>query len=101
MHATFCSQLSQIDIGQSEAQRPADGKGNDVVGKTIPTERGGGADREASSACTTPIELASLSISSRLGEFLAATSIALHPGPFLQRSPDAVSPTFLVTASLG
>ena len=45
------------------------------------------------STCPTPVELACLSIPSRLGEFLAATSITLHPVAFLRMNHDAVYPT--------
>jgi hypothetical protein len=70
-----------------------DGEGNDVVGEAVATKSRAGARRETSSAGATPIELTCLPIPSRLGEFLAATSIALHPGPFLRMNHDAVYAT--------
>ncbi len=93
MDATFSQEFGEFGVGQTVAQGGADGKGNNVVGKILGVKCRGGARREASSAYTTPLELACLMSPSRIGTFLRATSIALHVVPVTSMSHDAVYST--------
>ena len=88
MDATFSQEFGQVSIRQAEAEGGADGQRDDVVWEAIPIEGGTGTLREASSTYT--VELPCLSIPTRLGALLAATSIALHHVPFLTMNHDAV-----------
>jgi hypothetical protein len=93
-HATALGEpFRHLGLAEPIAQLPADGKGDDGVGKPVPAEGRSTACCAASSTRSAPIYVAPLPMPSSLDKVFTLAAITVHPGSLLSLASDSVAYT--------